>query len=241
MNYELVNVNHHNNGIAIFRCFDTSIKYYLKVAVSEIGNTFIKNELNGYEWYYSRNGWVNNISFDNDYYCKIKIPYYNGWNKKSESGIKGNEGIFESVIDLYKNLWKMEEGRIAIHGDLVISNIIINRGVIYLIDWEHFHKSEAEYWGYDIIHMLFIAIYYNRGHLRSGQKEFLKNSYKSLCDKVPLSSKFLEKPFQNSQQYLLENAKLFSPHQNLHNKFILLQIKRSDLELLDLMITKNSI
>ena len=109
---------------------------------------------------------------------------------------------------------------------------------IFIIDWEHSHKSESKYWGFDIIHMIFIAIHYNSGRLKYSQKKFLRNCYKSLCDNSSSSNQLLERPFYNSSKYLSNYAMNFSPYSPIDDKYILAQVKRNELEQLDLMITK---
>ena len=235
--YQLINVDHHGNGIALFKCWDSRMKYFIKLAISERGNFGVKNERIGYQWFFSRIGTENTTSFSNNYYYEIQIPEFSGRNFISEAYVRGNEKVIENLIQLYKDLWKIDEKEFFMHGDLVLSNVIVGEENIYLIDWEHSHKAEKIYWGYDIIHLLFVAIHYSPNGIRSTDKKFLKNCYRSLCEEATLGNLLLEKPFQNAYKYMRDYQSRFSLNEPVNSKFILSQSNIRELEALDLMIT----
>lgn len=239
--YELIAVNHHKNNIALFRCKDSDKIFYLKTSLSNNGNKVILKEHAGYQYFFSKIAKGEIPVFSSNYFHELRIPYYKGLNVKSESGITGNEEIIEKVVSHYTNRWLIEDSKLVIHGDLVLSNVILDDESIFLIDWEHFHKTKPEYWGYDIIHLLYVAVHYNSGHLTYDQKEFLRGCYRSLCRKASVSNQILEKPFQNIQKYFLEHKILFAENYNTADKFIIANAKKNELELLDLMLTKTAI
>jgi len=206
--FELLKIDHHDNGTALYRCWNAHEQYFLKISINMQGNFAIINERNGYRWYYTMLRRENRTSFTENYLYEIKIPSFCGKTIMDETGIRGNEKIIEEAIAFYKELFNPFRDEIYIHGDLVLSNLLFDNGTIQLIDWEHSHKSDVRYWGYDIIHLIFIAYYYSRKNYN--QKIFLKNCYKSICENIDSSNEILERPFYNCYKYILENHYKFS-------------------------------
>ena len=69
------------------------------------------------------------------------------------------------------------------------------------------------------------------------EQKFLKNCYNTICDKVSNGNKILEKPFVNSQKYMIEFSEQFNLNIPIEEKFVLAQFPKNLLEKLDLIIT----
>ena len=108
---------------------------------------------------------------------------------------------------------------------------------IYIIDWEHFHIANSEYFGFDMIHLLFLTFYQRVNKINNSEQKFLKNLYNMLCDKVSDRNKILEKPFVNSQKYMVEFSDKFNLNIPIGEKFVLAKFPKNLLEKFDLLIT----
>ena len=237
MLYELINNNHHNNNIALFKCYNANKVFYRKAAFSHWGNKVIENEYNGYEWFYKGTETSTEKRLRVKFFYELDIPEFKGKKFPSESLISGNEETIEMIIDFYKGRWSTKDV-FAIHGDLALCNFIIDKKNIKLVDWEHFHYSDKEFFGYDIINMLFILIEHESKRtfrLNKRNMDFLKKCYIQLIEGAGNNNKILEKPFQNSKDYLLRFKDRFLT--NVSKKFVLAGSPLSVLEHLDSIVT----
>jgi len=237
---ELITNNTHNNNTALYKCYNSNKVFYRKAAFSHWGNKVIDNENKGYEWFYKDTGTVIETILRKKYFYELDIPEFKGKKFSSESVISGNEKIIEMIIDFYKGKWSTKDV-FAIHGDLALCNFIIDKRNIKLVDWEHFHYSDKEFFGYDIINMLFIFIYHESKRtfrLSKRNRDFLRKCYIQLIEGVENSNKILEKPFQNSKAYLLKFADRFLINTNIYKKFVLSGSPLSVLEHFDSIVTK---
>jgi len=231
----LITNNTHNNNTALYKCYNANKVFYRKAAFSHWGNKVIENENKGYEWFYEDSEFLAEIRFMKRYFYELDIPQFKGKKFPSESIISGNEETIEMLIDYYKVRWSAKDV-FAIHGDLALCNFVIDDKNIKLVDWENFHYSDKEYFGYDIINMLFILIYHESKRtfsLKKRNRDFLKKCYNQLAEGVANSNKILEKPFQNSKDYLLTFKDRFLVNTNIYNKFVLSGSPLSVLEYLD--------
>jgi hypothetical protein len=240
MLYELITNNTHNNNIALYKCYNANKVFYRKAAFSHWGNKVIENEKRGYEWFYHDSETLIEIRLRKKYFYELDIPEFRGRKFSSESIISGNEETIEMIIDFYKGRWSTND-IFAIHGDLALCNFVIDKNNIKLVDWEHFHYSDKEYFGYDIINMLFILIYHESKRtfsLNKRNRDFLKKCYVQLIEGVDSSNKMLEKPFQNAKDYLLNFTNRFLVNTNIYKKFVLSGSQLSVLEHFDSIVTR---
>ena len=93
------------------------------------------------------------------YFYELDIPQFKGKKFPSESIISGNEETIGRIIDFYKDRWSAKDV-FAIHGDMALCNFVIDEKNIKLVDWEHFHYSDKDCFGYDIINVLAIFVYH---------------------------------------------------------------------------------
>ena len=234
---ELITNNTHNNNIALYKCYNANKVFYRKAAFSRWGNKVIENEKNGYDWFYKDSEPSINVRLNKKYFYELDIPQFKGKRFPSESIISGNEETIGRIIDFYKGQWSTKDV-FAIHGDLALCNFIIDKKNIKLVDWEHFHYSDKEFFGYDIVNMLFILI----GHesrrtfrLNKRNMDFLKKCYIQLIEGAGNNNKILEKPFQNAKDYLLRFKDRFLT--NVYKKFVLAGSPLSVLEYFDSIVT----
>ena len=240
MLYELITNNTHNNNIALYKCYNADKVFYRKAAFSRWGNKVIENEKKGYDWFYKDSEPSINTRLKKKYFYELDIPHFKGKKFSIESVISGNEETIGRIIDFYKCQWSTKDV-FAIHGDLALCNFVIDDKNIKLVDWEHFHYSGKEFFGYDIINMLFILI----GHeskrtfrLNKRNMDFLKKCYIQLIEGAGNNNKILEKPFQNAKDYLLTFKDRFLINTNIYDKFVLSGSPLSVLEHFDSIVAK---
>ena len=234
--YELISNDHHNNNCALFKCWDSEKNYYKKVSFSEKGNIIVENEKAGYDWFFSQIGKENKTEIVRNYYFEIAIPEYKGNKLPYNYNFPHNTDIIRRIIKLYRSLWSNTD-RFVVHGDFALSNIIYNSNFIYVIDWEHSHFSDKKYYGFDIIHLIFLTIYERINRISDSEIDFLISCYKSIIKEATASNQIVDKPFVNAQRYLLEFSDKFRLNIPVENKFVLAKYPQSKLEKLDLLIT----
>ena len=237
MDYELITNNHHENNVALFKCWESQKSFYKKVAFSKIGNKVILNEKDGYNFFFSNTATHGTIEFRKKAFYEINIPEFEGRKFPFNYRFPRNAKIVEFIIEFYKTYW-LDGNKLAVHGDLALSNIIYgHNNEMYIVDWEHFHIANSEYFGFDIIHLLFLTLYQRINKINNAERKFLKNCYNKLCDRISDTNKIFEKPFINSQKYMREFSDLFSLNVPIGKKFVLAEFPRNQLEQLDLLIT----
>ena len=252
MMYELITNGPHQNNLALYKCYDSGRTFYKKVSFSKKGNALLENEKKGYDWFLGGKG--NEIRLIKKHFYELDIPEFKGRKFPSANGISANKREIERIISYYKKKW-LEADEFAIHGDLALCNVIMdNKGGIQIVDWEHFHFADRPYFGFDIVNMLFIAlcfeyrIIWNHGELlggrkirfiRKGTQDFLRKCYRQLIGGIDTANKIMDRPFQNSSNYLREFHDRFGLNVDAREKFALAMYPQSELEKLDLIVTKS--
>ena len=240
MYYELISNDHHKNNCALFKCWDNKRNYYKKVSFSEKGNIIIENEKKGYSWFFNNLLKPDETILIQNPYFEINIPVFIGKTFPSDATIKGNEVIIEKFIEFYRRIWFQSE-KFVIHGDLALCNIIFsNSDEPNIIDWEHFHFADFDYFGYDIINLLFISLHHEFGGIRSindDAKKFINKSITNLFTDVSSTNKIVESPFKNSSKYLKEYKSRFNLDVPVESKFVLSRYNGTDLKKLDKLLT----
>ena len=237
MIYRLVNNDHHGNNCALFKCRKNKKTFYIKVSFSKAANKIIENEKKGYDWFCSMTNRKDKTRLIKSPFYEIYIPEFKGKIFPYDYQYPKNIEKIELIIDFYKQYWPVN-GDIGIQGDLAFSNLVFNSNEeVNIIDWEHFHIADSGYYGFDIIHLLFLTLYKRIDRLKSSEKSFLRECYKNLCHKVSSDNKILAKPFINSKKYLNEFSNNFSLNIPIKNKFTLASFPSEKLEKLDLIIS----
>jgi len=238
--YELVSSGTHKNNVALYKCRKNGRCFYKKIAFSSFSNRLIENEKKGYDWFCKIAEKDYQIILSRNNFFEIEIPEFRGKIHPRNTPLKGCKNEVEIIIDFYKKYW-LNAQPFSIHGDLAISNIILSDGRdINIIDWEHFHLADPIYFGFDIFNMLFIALrneYKNLESINKKAKDFLKSCYSMIIEGVPASNQILEKPFQNSRNYLIQFKRKFGLRVGIADKFALARFPEKEIEQLDLLLT----
>ena len=238
--YELVSSGTHKNNVALYKCRKNGRCFYKKVAFSSFSNRLIENEKKGYDWFCKIAEKDYQVILSRNNFFEIEIPEFRGKIHPRNIPLKGCKDEVEIIIDFYKKYW-LNAQPFSIHGDLAISNIILSDGEdINIIDWEHFHLADPIYFGFDIFNMLFIALRNQFKKVESVSKKtkaFLKSCYNIIIDGIPASNQILEKPFQNSSDYLIRFKHKFGLCVEVTDKYALAKSPQRELEQLDLLIT----
>ena len=149
-----------------------------------------------------------------------------------------NESLKMLENSIQNTLDDIDRKKFLVPKDLALSNLIFSPdGEVNIIDWEHFHIADGSFYGFDIIHLLFLTVYKRIDRLKSSEKQFLRECYKDLCDKVPSDNKILARPFINSKKYLNEYSHNFSLNIPIKDKFTLASFCSKKLEKLDIIIS----
>ncbi len=162
MKRDIIRVHQHASEIILTKCVSDLAVYYQKASYSPEGISEIKNEYDGYNWYFDRSQLKGRVKIivEMDGYCSISIPNFDALPCSSRLEI---EEIFDyglKAIDHYKEIWGANANKVLqpIHGDYSLEgNILFNDANTYLIDWEHFSVSAAPL-GFDILYMVFELI-----------------------------------------------------------------------------------
>lgn len=229
----MISANSHYNNVAIF-IYKKKNKYYIKkCAMSAKANQLIKNEYNGYKYFNSISSSQVELKIYDKILNEIDIPFFQGNNFAHDLPYPNNQTIILNIINFYNSLW-VKKGKIPIHGDLGLNNIIM-KGYreFYVIDWEHLHYNDEKYFGFDIVHMLFLNMYKNFKNLKKHEVTFLKNSIELLFKNVGENNKIKKNPFVNSQKYMLENEKYFCLNVPIYQKFAFARYPQEILKKID--------
>ena len=241
MSKNLIQVGDHGNNLAIYKEFIDNHWLYVKVACDIKSNILIEREYSGYAWY-SKNVLMkeNLIRIHKGVYYELIIPEFEGEKYSFEGGFHLEQDKMLQIVRFYKEKWPTNEN-FAIHGDMGLSNFIFNKSEIILIDWEHYHKSDLSYYGFDIINMLFISYYYRirkSGHLAHSDKSFIKKCYRVLFDDFAFNSQIVDRPFYKSKIYMIKNlSKILYGNTKAKKKFELAYFPDEILNQLDKYIS----
>ena len=244
MFWELVTAGTHGQRTALFKCYCAGQTFFKKVAFTKEDNALIENEKNGYDWYYSSSPIRHQIHLIRDWYFEINIPIFVGRCFSPSATVNGNERAIESIVDWYIQRWR-HSNSFMIHGDMALCNIILSRnGKIHIVDWEHSHRADPRYFGFDIINMLFITMYsrYRAYRIRMPgrrQRSFIKSCCKTLADAAGSDNWILDQPFQSAQKYLRRYHDKFSLRVPIEHKFLLASYPSDALSRLDRIIIRS--
>jgi len=242
MTRNLINIGSHGNRIALYKETIENAVFFIKEAYSIKSNKIIDREYQGYDWYFNNILKINNtVRVNNGYFFELVIPEFQGRKYKLESKFHLEHDIMTRIVKFYREKWPINE-EFAIHGDMGLSNFIINKDEIILIDWEHFHKSDHKYYGVDIINMLFISFkcrIVKGGNKLYRAKNFIRECYRLLFDNIAIKSQIVDRPFYRSKIYLKKNYyKYLSEKTNVMEKFALASFPDEKLNQLDQYITR---
>lgn len=235
MAYELINSGSHQNDVALFQYKEQSKDYYLKVSLCSDANKTVEKEYEGYKWFSETiKKELCSVELIKKHFYELKIPKYEGIQFPCNSTLDKNRVYVEKIILFYKDRWPIND-KYAIHGDLALNNIIFGEQDINIVDWEHFHLSEMQNYGVDIINMLFILLW-NQGikdfSLSYSTLELLKKWYKILLngnDRLKIAGR----PFCYVREYMIKNKHNYREGINIEEKFCITKFDERALERID--------
>jgi hypothetical protein len=236
MSYEMISYDHHKNGIALYKYQNGDASFYKKKSFSAISNRTISKEYDGYSWFYSQLKIENEATLSKNIFYQLLMPEFPGKRIHSTSRLTGNEKYIELILELYIKIWD-ENSSHKVHGDFALGNFIFGDEFIYIIDWEHFHDSSDDFWGFDFIHMLFVALKVQSFRISPSTRRFLKTCYKRMCDRASDSNRIMDKPFQYSRAYMTLHSNNFGLNIPIGHKYDMANARLSDLQKLDMVIT----
>jgi len=239
MDFELFSNNHHMNNCALFKCWDKNKRYYKKISISKKANHLIENEKAGYSWFFSNLALQDKTELSRGHYYEINIPEFEGKSFTPDAILTGNEKIIFNFISFYRKIWN-SKNNFSIHGDLALCNIIHKYNDEFMvIDWEHFHSADFDYFGYDIINLLFISLHHEfKGITRISDNIFffVNECFKALFKDISTHNKIISSPFNNACEYLKKNQSKYNLNIPIENKFVLSRYSSDELANLDSMI-----
>jgi len=239
MDFELLNNNHHQNNLALYKCISNKGINYKKLSLSKKSNLLIENEKAGYSWFFSNLAFQDKTELSRGYYYEIDIPEFEGKSFTPDAILTGNKNIIFNFISFYRKIWNSKDN-FSIHGDLALCNIIHKYDDEFMvIDWEHFHSADFDYFGYDIINLLFISLHHEfKGITRISDNIFLfmNECFKALFKDISTHNKIVSSPFKNACEYLKKNQSKYNLNIPVENKFVLSRYSSDELANLDSMI-----
>lgn len=207
----------HKNAVATFYFEKNQEKGICKASSSKVGIEEIKQEVKGWAWYQSKR-YPNSkkdlcsIIKSNENYIRIKIQYIEGCKEKYAKGIQKNSVLIHDVIQHYCDVWQVDEaGKIPLHGDLSIDNIISNKDGIHIIDWEHFSLEGAPF-GFDAYNLLFEQLWFSmkeRKRPKKGELDILLDNIRIIRVSLAKSSMFYDQPLFSVQKFIRTNHKFW--------------------------------
>ena len=105
MDFELLNNNHHQNNLALFKCWNDDYLTYIKISLSKNSNVLIENEKTGYDWFFSQIGKEDKTELSIGYYYEIDIPEFEGTSFTPDAILTGNEKNIFNFISFYRKIW----------------------------------------------------------------------------------------------------------------------------------------
>ena len=203
-------------------------------------NKIIEREYQGYKWFFNNIVKEKNmVEIKRNSFNALIIPEFQGVKYINERKFHLQKDSMLKIVNYYKKMWPTNKN-FAIHGDMGLSNFIINGDEIILIDWEHFHNCDLRFYGFDIINMLFISFYYriNSQSFIGKEKYFIKDLYKILFDDIKFECSIINRPFYESKKYIINYYRNHNNYNTLiENKFVLASFSDESLNRLDHFVT----
>ncbi len=239
MNINLIKIDTHNNKLALYKEYFGEEIFFTKQSLEFNSNKIIEVEINGYEWFFSKILKKENpVEIKRGVFNEIRMPQFIGEQFYKENKFHLKRNNMEQIVNFYINNWPINND-FAIHGDMGLSNFIFGNK-LYIIDWEHFHKSNLCYYGFDIINMIFISFHYRFNNsliLPKKDKSFIRMLYKMLFKKIDFESLIKKRPFIETKKYILKNYEMYNNKLDLRKKFIITAFSDKALNDLDNYVT----
>ena len=246
MTFNLVKVDTHGNKIALYKKIENNNIFFIKESTDINSNQIIEREYQGYKWFFDNILKKKNlVEIERGSFKNITIPKFSGDNYSNEKKFHLQKLSMLKIINFYRKFWP-KDNSFSIHGDMGLSNFIFSKDEIILIDWEHFHKNDIQYYGFDIINMLSISFYYKIFSLSFNYKKeihFIKKCYNLLFSDISFDCLIKKRPFYESKNYIINNYHQYGNSENknrMKKKFILASFSDDQINDLDHQIISSN-
>ena len=187
--------------------------YIYKSSSTKKGIYSLKNEIKGFKWYHEKFKSDLEISIEKETknYLKLKSKYIFGKKYPPENGFYKNKLYLKNILEHYCNIWgesSSKKGLYNLHGDFTIENIIFQKSIPIIIDWEHFQKSVCPI-GFDALNLIFEQLWFEEDNQRT-KKNIIKElnlMIKYLRERNVLDPIFFENPLEKMTQFIKNNLK----------------------------------
>ncbi len=236
MPLELITAGTHGSQVALYRKSGRGSCFYQKVSFSRAANQVIANEKQGHDWFNRQPGKTAAV-LRKDYYYELDIPAYRGRNFSPSATMAGHEADIHRIVDAYIQKWTTAREHYH-HGDLALCNAVIDADRVYLVDWEHCHKTTFAYFGFDICNLLFVSLYakFNPGEivaLRPQHIACMRACFEKLRRHASGENRILDRPFCRAANYLRDHSQRFGLNIPVGQKFLLAAYPLHKLEAID--------
>lgn len=167
--------------------YDRKERLYIKSSYDSEGIHNIKNEYEGFNWYFSKKGGALKLKSESlklkskKGFAKLEIPEIKGYKVPVERGIYHNEKYIINAINEYVRIY---DYNFRFHGDFSIGNLIFNNLGTFIIDWEH-SNDKLKIWGLDVLNLYYDSLFFSiktDGKIRLNELKSAKFIYKYILN-----------------------------------------------------------
>jgi len=234
----LIRVNSNNNKIYLTLLNDQkrNIKYVKKSSIDSKSIKKLKIEANGLEWYSNRiNCNLINRVINIPTYYSIESKFISGDKISFKNGYWRNKEFIEIAIDKYSEIWgNLNSSDLVVHGDFSMDNLIFVGQEIFIIDWEHFSKTNIPV-GFDGVNLIMEQLYFflKKKHFNEEVIKHINLMFRKMKESKSLDKIFWNKPLHNLTT-IIRNQKNIWGHQV--NKLPVMQFSTKEVSLIDKLL-----
>tara|TARA_Y100001960_G_scaffold179083_1_gene187810 strand:+ start:3956 stop:4717 length:762 start_codon:yes stop_codon:yes gene_type:complete len=193
----------------------------------------LRQELEGVNWYNSKNSKIIKAVIDHEtsHYISIKYDYVRGENANFQDGYWVNRNWINLAIEHYCDIWrdiaKDADALYPLHGDLSLDNFIFSGEGPVILDWEHFLISAAPL-GFDGLYLIFEALWFEVNNRAPSRKTLshLASMIDLMGARKCLDIKFLDNPLSQVIQFIQSHLSLWGAQlENCRNKLPVLMFE----------------
>lgn len=147
----------HGNGISVIAL--TNLGLIRKICYTQNGRFYIEREISGLNWYDIQTGSTKDSIAEillGASVSKVDMQRLSGKSIDYTLKLEVTNKIIQKTIAHYSSVWP-STNVVPLHGDLTLSNILVDGEKIHIIDWEHF-CVDGELWGFDLAYLVLSAL-----------------------------------------------------------------------------------
>lgn len=203
----------------------------IKIKFGKNRNFFIKNEINGFKWYYKKIKSINSIKpYNFCFFSGLEVEIIKGKKINYFSRFSENLVHIKNFIKYYDKIWTKNNKQLPAHGDLTFDNIIITNKSFEIIDWEFFKKSGEDYC-FDLVYFFLSTLILPSLKYNGLNKKELKSIIKiwKLLKKRIKNKKLKQKPIQFYKDKFKKDTHWFKISSTYPEKLFLEKLGKSKL------------